>query len=155
MASISTMPQDQWLIRKAQLRQQLNQITIPVDANTAIVKVILSQIDELYTNIRMEYAELDGHKERVENLIREIEREQAVGKNEIDRKRNATLAVQNYPGNNGQVINLYDFQRQISERWSYLKGILDSLFGKQNRLITLNGMLKLEQGTQPGSPWGV
>jgi hypothetical protein len=85
----------------------------------------------------------------VECLIREIEREQAVGKNEIDRKRNATLAVQNYAGNNGTVVNLYDFQRQISERYSYLKGIIDSLYGKQNRLITLNGMLKLEQDTTP------
>lgn len=149
--SITTLPNEQWLEYKAQLKQQLNQIKIPIDANPGIVRVILAQIDELYTNMRMEYAELEGHKERVECLIREIEREQAQGKNEIDRKRNATLAVQNFAGNNGQVVNLYDFQRQIAERYSYLKGILDALFGKQSRLITLNGMLKLERDTQPYS----
>jgi hypothetical protein len=151
MASVSTLPQERWAAYKAQLKGQLNQIEIPVDANPATVRVILARLDKLYTDMRMEYAELEGHKDRVECLIREIERVQAVGKNEIDRKRNASLAVQEYPGNNGQVINLYDFQRQLSERYSFLKGILDSLFGKQNRLITLNGMLKLEQGTQPYS----
>jgi hypothetical protein len=147
--SIAAIPQERWAAYKAQLRQQLNQIEIPMDANPGIVRVILAQIDKLFTDMRMEYAELEGHKDRVECLIREIEREQAVGKNEIDRKRNATLAVQNYAGNNGTVVNLYDFQRQISERYSYLKGIIDSLYGKQNRLITLNGMLKLEQDTTP------
>lgn len=147
--SIAAIPQERWAAYKAHLRQQLNQIEIPMDANPGIVRVILAQIDKLFTDMRMEYAELEGHKDRVECLIREIEREQAVGKNEIDRKRNATLAVQNYAGNNGTVVNLYDFQRQIAERYSYLKGIIDSLYGKQNRLITLNGMLKLEQDTSP------
>ena len=156
--SIAAIPQERWLQYKTNLKNQLNQIEIPVDANPAVVRVILSRIDKLFTDMRMEYAELEGHKDRVECLIREIERVQAVGKNEIDRKRNAALAVQNYAGTNGQVINLYDFQRQISERYSFLKGIIDSLYGKQNRLITLNGMLKLEQDTQPfsgqsRSPW--
>lgn len=149
--SISTQSQENWLRYRAQLREQLNQIEIPMDANPATVRVILSQIDKLFTDMRMEYAELEGNKDRVEALIRETERVQAVGKNEIDRKRNSSLAVQEYAGTNGQVINLYDFQRQISERYSYLKGIIDSLYGKQNRLITLNGMLKLEQDTQPFS----
>lgn len=159
MASVSTMTQEQWVQYKAQLKQQLNQIQIPIDANPATVRVILAQLDKLYTDMRMEYAELEGHKDRIDCLIREIERVQAIGKNEIDRKRNASLAVQQYPGKNGEVINLYDFQRQLSERYSFLRGILDSLFGKQNRLITLNGMLKLEKDTQPyagsaqRSPW--
>ena len=154
MASISTMSQEDWIRYKARLKQQLNNIQIPLDANTGMIKSILSSIDKSYTNMRLEFSELEGHREKTESIIREWEREKAVGKNEIDRKRNATVAIQNYPGANGQVINLYEFHRQIVERHLFLKGTLDALIGKQNRLITFNGMLKLEQGTSPYSGEG-
>lgn len=149
MRNVSTMPNDQWLQYKASLKQQLSQMNIPVDANPAHVRTILSHMDRLHSDIRMEFAELEGHSFKVESLIRELERSKATGSNEIERKRNATIAVQQFTGNNGAEINLYDFQRTINERHLFIKGVLDTLLNKQHRLITLNGMLKLEQGTQP------
>lgn len=147
--SLANITQEEWTAFKASVRQQVNQIIIPVDVNPGMVKAILAQIDTLHTNVRMEYSDLEGKKEYLEILIREVERSSIEGSNELARKKAATVAVQNYPGANGQVINLYDYQRRVLERYNFLKGILDVLFSKQNRLITVNGILKLEQGTMP------
>jgi len=147
--SLANIPQEEWTAFKANVRQQVGQIIIPMDVNPGMVKAILAQIDTLHTNIRMEYSDLEGKKEYLEILIREVERSSIEGSNELARKKAATVAVQNYPGANGQVVNLYDYQRRVLERYNFLKGILDVLFSKQNRLITVNGILKLEQGTMP------
>lgn len=147
--SLANITQDEWTAYKGSIRHEISQIVIPVDVSPGMVKAILAQIDTLHTNIRMEYSDMEGKKEYIEILIREIERSRAEGSNEIARKKAATEAVQNYPGANGEVINLYDYQRRVAERYNFLKGILDILFSKQNRLITVNGILKLEQGTMP------
>lgn len=159
MASISTMRQEEWLQFKVGIEQQIRAIAIPVDANPSHVRMILSGIDNIYTDIRLAYAEVEGNLNKTESLIRELERTKATGGNDIARKRNAAEHVQAYPTSDGGTVNLYEFQRSLTVRYSVLKGILDTLFNKQSRLITLNGMLKLEQNTSPhagenGSPWG-
>lgn len=42
-------------------------------------------------------------------------------------------------------LTLYDMQRESTERYMFIKGILDVLINKQNRLITINGLLKLDK----------
>lgn len=65
------------------------------------------------------------------------------GKNEDDRKRNAVIEVRKVATSEG--FTLYDMQRESTERYLIIKGILDVLTNKQNRLITINGLLKLDK----------
>ncbi len=143
--SVLTMDDAEWLECKTQLKAKLKTIMIPLDVTPGITKGLLARIDSFFTDVRLEIGEVQAVKERTESLIREWEREKTEGKNEMDRKRNATVALQNYPIGNNETINMYDYHRQVVERYSVLQSILETLQAKQSRLITVTGVLKLEK----------
>jgi hypothetical protein len=138
-----------WLERKAGLRHRLSTIVIPLDITPGVAKGLLSRIDAFFSEVRLELAELEGRKEQVDAIIREWERSNATGSNETERKRNATDSLQNYRLSESQTINMYEVYRLVYERWVFMKGIVDVLEGKQSRLITVGGLLKLEKDLSP------
>ena len=149
MASTTDMTDEAWALQKQQYRERLNTIIIPLDISAGVAKGLLARIDAFFSEIRLELAEMERKKERIDNIVREWEREKANGSNEIQRKQNATKAVQNFPLEQGVTVNLYEVQRQVTERHAYLQGVLDVLYGKQSRLITITGVLKLEKDLSP------
>lgn len=149
MASILELTEEQWEETKIALRERLGTIIIPLDIAPGVAKGLLSRIDAFFSEIRLSLAEVEGRKEQIEILIREIERVKATGGNEIARKKAASEAVQNYAVDGGEVINLYDIQRTLSVRHSFLMGVIDVLNGKQARLITITGVMKLEKDLSP------
>lgn len=149
MASAIDMNEEAWAQEKLRHKARLSTIIIPLDINPGVAKGLLSRIDSYFSEIRLELAEIDGRRERVDNVVREWEREKANGRNEIERKQNATIALQNYPLGDGQTTNMYEVQRIMTERAAYLQGVLDILYGKQSRLITITGVLKLEKELSP------
>jgi hypothetical protein len=151
MTSAIDMSDESWQVQKQAYRDRLATIIIPLDISPGIAKGLLSRIDSFFSEIRLELAETDGRKERIDNVVREWEREKADGRNEIERKQNATRAIQEYPLGDGTSTNLYEVQRQMTERASFLQGVLDVLYGKQSRLITITGVLKLERDLSPHS----
>lgn len=151
MSSFVGMSEQDWLAQKASYRQRLTTIVIPLDISPGVAKGLLSRIDSFFSEIRLELAEMEGTKERIDNIVREWEREKADGSNEIQRKQNATKALQKYPLGDGEEVNLYEVQRQLTERTSFMQGIMDVLNGKQSRLITITGVMKLEKDLSPHS----
>lgn len=149
MASAIDMTEEAWQAQKHAYRERLGTIVIPLDISPGIAKGLLSRIDSFFSEIRLELAETEGRKERIDNIVREWEREKANGRNEIERKQNATKAIQEFPLEEGVVVNLYEVQRQMTERTSFLQGVLDVLYGKQSRLITITGVMKLEKDLSP------
>lgn len=149
MSSAIDMTEESWQRQKGIYRERLNTIIIPLDISPGVAKGLLSRIDAFFSEIRLEVGETEGRKERIDNLVREWEREKANGRNEIERKQNATKAVQEYPLDDGSIVNLYEIQRQMTERLSFLQGVMDVLYGKQSRLITITGVMKLEKDLSP------
>lgn len=149
MASAIDMTEEAWQAQKQAYRERLGTIIIPLDISPGVAKGLLSRIDAFFSEIRLEVAETEGRKERIDNIVREWEREKASGSNEIQRKQNATKALQEYPLEEGMKINMYEVQRQMTERLSFLNGVLDVLYGKQSRLITITGVMKLEKDLSP------
>lgn len=143
--SVLSMEDVEWKTYKEELKARLKTITIPLDVTPGITKGLLARIDSFFTDIRLELGEIQGVKEKTESIIREWEREKAEGKNEIDRKRNATLALQHFPLGGDETLNMYDYHRRVIERYSVLQSILETLQAKQGRLITVTGVLKLEK----------
>lgn len=147
--TLLAMPNADWLHQKQIYKQRLATIVIPLDISPGIAKGLLSRIDSYYSEIRIELGELEGQKDRVDLLIKELERSKAEGTNETARKRAATEACQNYDVGAGETLNLYDAQRTLYERYSFLTSVVDTLNGKQSRLITVGGLLKLEKDLAP------
>jgi hypothetical protein len=124
--SVISMTEHEWEARKQSYRSRLTTIVIPLDITPGVAKGLLSR----------------------------IERAKAIGGNEIARKKAATEAIQNYPVDGDETINLYEVQRQLTERLSYVSGVIDVLNGKQSRLITTTGLLKLEKELSPHADSG-
>lgn len=143
MTNIVDMPTQEWNEYRKNLSQNAQSIRIPSDVNPKIAMSILSSIDTIYSNLRLQYSDLESAKERVDLMVKEIERVGLTGRNEDERKRNAVLEVRKVKTEQG--FTLYDMQRETTERYMFVKGILDVLINKQNRLITINGLLKLDK----------
>lgn len=143
MRQIVDMTAPQWKQYRDQLSREAQEIKIPTDVNPSIAMVILSKIDSIYSNLRLQFSDLDSSKERIDLMVRELERVGLTGKNEDERKRNAVMEVRKTTTDSG--LTLYDMQRESTERYLFIKGVLDVLINKQNRLITINGLLKLDK----------
>lgn len=128
--------------------QQLDRIRIPADVNPATARNILTEIDRLYASIRLDYAFLQSERNRIESIIKELERVEAVGKNETERRKNATDAIRNFEVEEGRTMNLYHMQRQIASRYEMYSSLIDIMDKKQSRLITVSGLLKLDKELQ-------
>lgn len=147
--SIADMSEEDWIGAKQVYKQRLAAIVIPLDITPGIAKSISSRIDAFFSETRVEYGELEGQRERVSSIIDEWERTKISGTNDMLRKKNASEAIQNYPITPEETVNLYEVYRMLSERKSWLSGILEVLKEKQSRLITIGGLLKLEKDLLP------
>lgn len=140
---IVDMTKEEWSGYRSTLNANVTSIQIPTDVNAGMAISILSRIDNIYSFLRLQFSDLEASKERIDLMVKEIERVGLEGKNEDDRKRNAVLKVREVKTESG--LTLYDMQRETTDRYMYVKGILDVLTNKQNRLITINGLLKLDK----------
>jgi hypothetical protein len=148
--TVIELSDDQWNIRKREYKARISSIIIPLDINTGVALGLLSRIDSFFSEVRVEFGEVEEQKEIIEGIIYEWERTKIEGTNDMIRKKSASVAIQNYEMA-GELINLYEVQRQVRSRQAYLKGVLSSLEGKQSRLITILGLLKIENNLTPFS----
>ena len=76
-----------------------------------------------------------------------------MGKNEDDRKKNATDFLENFPIGDEptQTIDMYEMSRLMNHRYTIIKAFVDIINNKQQRLITMSGFLKLEKDLMPNS----
>lgn len=137
------MSKEQWDDYKARLTASVQAIKIPSDVHPKMAISILSRIDEIYSHLRLQYSGLESSIKRIDLMVSEIEKVGLQGKNEDERKRNAVMEVRKVATEDG--FTLYDMQRESTERYNVVKGVLDVLTNKQNRLITINGLLKLDK----------
>lgn len=148
MCHIVDMKKEEWLQYRKRIIDGIQSINIESDVNPMTAIVIISRIDKMYSSLRIDYSEVEATKERIDTSIKEIERVGLTGKNEDERRRNAVMAVMEAKDNNE--MSLYDIQREANERYLFLKGVIDVLINKQNRLITINGLLKIDSNTLTG-----
>lgn len=126
-------------------REKVINIVIPPDINSMIAKQILSDLDNVYTLIRYDLSEIETAYQRSESIIRQCERTKAEGRNEDDRRKNASLYLEEYPAGENRTINMYEWNRLLRTRYEMVKAIVQIIENKQQRLITMNGFLKIDK----------
>lgn len=143
MSSIETWNDEEFDKYSSMWKNRLIEIELPTDTNSSQGQVILYKLDKAYSYLRMDLAKLESVKDGAETIIRQAERSHAIGKNEYDRKKNATDYLQNY--NSGDVIvNMYDYASILTSRYIIIKGLVDVINNKQQRLITMSGFMKID-----------
>lgn len=146
---ISTCSEEEFNQYKNYWKERLLTIRLPEDLNSGMGQYILSQLDEAYALLRIDYAEIESAKDKAESIVRQNERGRAVGKNEDDRKKNATEYLENYPIDDDS-INMYEWLRLLSVRYSVVKSFVDIINNKQQRLITMTGLMKIDSSLGSG-----
>lgn len=142
---VNTCSEEQFVFYKKNWNERLLAIQLPEDLNSITAKMILSQLDEAYTSLRFDLGEIEASRDKTDSLIRQKERSEAVGKNEDDRKKNATNYIEAFPIEDGDTINLYEFSRRMNYRYTIIKAFVDIVTNKQQRLITISGFLKIDK----------
>lgn len=126
-------------------REKVINIVIPPDINSMIAKQILSDLDNVYTLIRYDLSEIETAYQKSESIIRQCERTKAEGRNEDDRRKNASLYLEEYPAGENRTINMYEWNRLLRTRYEMVKALVQIIENKQQRLITMNGFLKIDK----------
>ena len=106
--SVSSYTDEDFKIYSQKYAVAIQAVQLPPDINTGMGQIILSQLDELYAYLRIDLADLESAYSRAESLIRQNERSQAIGRNEEERKRNATTYLETFQVSEGKTINLYN-----------------------------------------------
>lgn len=126
-------------------KQTVISIQIKEDIEPAQGKCILSRLDALYGPIRLEYGEVMKKFKDMEQSIYRIEHKGRItGRNDMDRKANGISSVENFRMSNGEIVNLYTMFSQLLDKKEDLEAILDIIKSKNNLVITMSGLLKIE-----------
>lgn len=142
---VSTCDNEEFLIYKHKWSGIVREIQLPEDINTGMGQSILSRLDEVYAYLRVDLGEIEAAHSRAESIIRQHERSKAIGKNEDDRKKNATEYLENFPTGEGEeTVNMYEWFRLLNSRYIVIKSLVDVISNKQQRLITMSGFMKVD-----------
>lgn len=142
--NVATCTTEEFTEYKNYWQAEVRNITIPPDVNTGIGQAILSDLDNCYAFLRIDLGELEAAKDKAESIIRQNERSKATGKNEDDRKKNATEFLEQYPVGD-QTVDMYEWTRLINYRFTILKSLVETVNNKQQRLITMSGFMKIDR----------
>lgn len=127
------------------LGRKSQKIKLPQDINSITGQYILSELDNIYTLIRYDLSDIETSYERTESIIRQHERTKTEGRNEEERKKNASLYLESFPVGEDDTVNMYDWNRLLYTRYKMIKALVDIIENKQQRLITMNGFLKIDK----------
>lgn len=123
---------------------RIRQIVIPPDINPGTAKPLIAKLDSLFTDIMLVYPSIKTDDDNIKQLIDLVTKiEGAEGSNPDKRAANAIAAAQHYV-TDGVEYNLYHLRQITSERLLYLNSFIKIMEGKQSRMITASGLMKIE-----------
>lgn len=143
--AVSTMSDSEFKKYIQRFREEITKIKLPQDINSITGQYILSELDNIYTLIRYDLSDIETSYERTESIIRQHERTKTEGRNEEERKKNASLYLETFPVGEDDTVNMYDWNRLLYTRYKMIKALVDIIENKQQRLITMNGFLKIDK----------
>lgn len=141
---------EEWESFKAEVMEELSEINITPDMNPGTLKVVIAELSMLREKIWHPYQEAKNLYERLsskepEGLIERVKRiNLGTGANDMERRKAGVMACMAYETPEGAV-NLFEMMDESKERYTFLRGVIDSVKYKTDILITLNGALKLEK----------
>lgn len=124
--------------------RRLRDIVIPPDINPGTAKPLIARLDALYTDVMLLYPAIKTDDDNINQLISLVTKiEGADGSNPDKRAAKAIAAAQKYTVED-EVYNLYDLKQITNERLLYINSFIKILEGKQSRMITASGLMKIE-----------
>ncbi len=138
------MEQATWERHKRDFETRIRDIVIPPDINPGTAKPLVAKLDSLYTDVMLLYPDIKVSDDNITQLLDNTKKlAAATGSNPDARTARAITAAQEY-GDDDVKINLFDIKQVTNERLIFINSIVKIIEGKQNRLITALGLMKIE-----------
>lgn len=125
------------------ITSQISKIRIMSDINTGLARVLVTQLDAVYTDLMLAYPSVKNQTEYLTQLINNTIKLNAVGKNNDERVANSIRSVTEMTLD-GNIVNLYTLKQIADEQLNFLNAMIKLVEAKQNRIITMLGLMKLE-----------
>lgn len=145
MNSIITMSKEDFNKYQDYYSKEILDIVLPPDMNPALSFEILSKIDRVYSSLRMDMSIISSEKDFLNRKISKLEKILGEGRNEKERFKDAVRQIESYTETGDNPVNLYNIYSTIYERYLIIQGFLEVLENKQKKMITYNGVMKIEQ----------
>jgi len=126
----------------------IKELDISDDVNPSDLLILNSRISKLYTQARFDFAYIKRFAEKLKRQLKRAERQaylavKDIGKNDTERQSLVTKFLEenkvfNYP------VCIYDAIDIYEDRLEFIEAVIDDIKSKAERLITINGALKLD-----------
>lgn len=128
---------------KASIEKRIRDIRIEPDINTGMARNLLSKLDELYSELLLDYTEFKYNSEMVDQLLQNVLRTAINGKNVSQRTAAAVNTATNFDLD-GTTVNLYELQLEANNQFTFINAMIKLAEAKQGKLITALGLMKIE-----------
>lgn len=133
-----------WNIIVEDFENKLAGIVIPLDITPGSAKPLLAKLDALYTSVMLLYSRIKSDDENVSQLLSLTSKLAAAdGANAEKRVAKGIKAAQEYDLD-GVPVDLFQLKKVTGERLLYINSFIKILEGKQSRMITTSGLMKIE-----------
>lgn len=147
----STFVDDEWDNKRNNIIDRINDIVIPSDANSSVVRNIIEQLNSVKNEIWADAADAEAVFENVCELI-DMTRTLygSGGSNEQARKKSGVEACMNFKDADGQNVNLFEVRAEARMRYMFYKGAMMKIKSTHDLLVGIQAMLKVEKSVLGG-----
>lgn len=142
------MASSDWQALEGWYIESIKELDIGDDVNPSDLLILNSKISKLYTQARFDFAYIKRFAEKLKRQLKRAERQaylavKDIGKNDTERQSLVTKFLEenkvfNYP------VCIYDAIDIYEDRLEFIEAVIDDIKSKAERLITINGALKLD-----------
>ena len=139
-----TIPE--WEETQQEIKDKLKTLTIDPDVNPAGMRMLIGEIDDLLTELRLIRTQVDDQAKALNEQVEYIRLSNSKGSNSEERKAAGYKALMNYKKNpdDEEVINLVEYQIFMNNKLNFLNESIEIVKDKKQLLITFSSMLKIE-----------
>lgn len=147
--------EEQWRNRELHYTEALVNLVVPTQQELNTIATFNAALDQIQTEALLEIALIERQYEKFNNLIKNAEKEIYIilKRDELKKDSKAKLTVADVDGlvvnhiKNNEVdgyLNLYLIREKVFNRLAFMKRVVEILRDKQQALITVNLLFKVE-----------
>ena len=146
MTSKANPTTSEWEEAKKEIEDKVKGIIIDPDATPGEIKMLIAEIDEMLTELKILATNTDARNNGVLEHIEYVRLSNSKGSNSEERKTNGYEAMMNYVTDPDSTTsaNLLDLKIYLTNQAEFYNKMINILVDKKNMIITFSGLVKIE-----------
>lgn len=136
----------EWEEAKEEIKEKLASTTIDPDADPGTMRVLIAELDEFISSLRIARTYADDQVKAVSEMVEYIRLSNAKGTNSEERKASGYKAIMNYKADpsSDKTINLVEYKLFFESQLNFYNETIETLKDRKQLLITFSSMMKIE-----------